>query len=149
MVVVVVSPGSTTTGLAPLLSNHEIQKALLQAAAFLGTETGGSSSKLQFGRIVVDPVAHRAWVDDNELALPRLEFRLLSFLCEHRDVVHTRGQLLRAVWGVGEQLTTRTVDNQVNRLRLKLGKASCQIQTVRGVGYRFVLGAASEPEKYE
>ena len=57
----------------------------------------------------------------------------------------TRDTLLSDVWGVQVDVTTRTVDTHVQRLRKKLGSAGGYIETLRGVGYRFLVpeGASS------
>ena len=93
---------------------------------------------LELGRLRIDPTAFRAWVDEGELDLTLLEFKLLLALYEHRDRVQTRAELLARAWGVGVSITTRTVDTHVKRLRDKLGRAGAYVQTVRGIGYRFV-----------
>jgi two-component system phosphate regulon response regulator PhoB len=92
---------------------------------------------LEFGCLRIDPAAFRAWVDDAELDLTLLEFKLLLALYENRDRVQTRPELLERAWGVGVSITTRTVDTHVKRLRDKLGRAGEYVQTVRGIGYRF------------
>lgn len=91
-----------------------------------------------FGRLRLDRQAHRAWVDDEELDLTALEFKLLSVLYERRDRVQSRSVLLDVVWGIRADVTTRTVDTHVKRLREKLGAARDYVETVRGVGYRFL-----------
>jgi two-component system phosphate regulon response regulator PhoB len=96
-----------------------------------------------FGRLRLDRQAHRAWVDGEELDLTALEFKLLSILHERRDRVQSRSVLLDVVWGIRADVTTRTVDTHVKRLREKLGAARDYVETVRGVGYRF-LGAPPE-----
>lgn len=88
-------------------------------------------------RLRVDPSRHRAWVDDEELVLTALEFRLLCTLATRRGRVQTRERLLSDVWGIDADVTTRTVDTHVKRLRQKLGPAGAYIETLRGVGYRF------------
>jgi two-component system phosphate regulon response regulator PhoB len=93
---------------------------------------------ISFGRLRIDPLAHRAWVDDREVELSALEFKLLLVLHERRNRVQSRSALLDSVWGVTADVTTRTVDTHVKRLREKLGEARSYIDTVRGVGYRFV-----------
>jgi two-component system, OmpR family, phosphate regulon response regulator PhoB len=100
-----------------------------------------------FGRLRIDPQAHRAWVDEQQVELSALEFRLLTNLYERRDRVQSRTRLLDDVWGVTADVTTRTVDTHVKRLREKLGEARDYIETVRGVGYRFVgtPDAVSQP----
>lgn len=93
--------------------------------------------ELSFGRLRVDSGGHRAWVDDREAVLTALEFRLLSTLLSRRGRVQTRERLLSDVWGIAADVTTRTVDTHVKRLRQKLGAAGEYIETLRGVGYRF------------
>ncbi|MCR9162559.1 MAG: response regulator transcription factor [Nannocystaceae bacterium] len=95
-----------------------------------------------FGRLKVDEEGHRVWVDDNELNLTALEFRLLSTFLSRKGRVQTRDALLHDVWGHTPGLPTRTVDTHVQRLRKKLGPASDYIETLRGVGYRFRTDAA-------
>jgi two-component system phosphate regulon response regulator PhoB len=97
----------------------------------------GEPSLIRFGRLKIDRDAHRAWVDDNEIALTALEFRLLHAFMSRRGRVQTREALLSDVWGIEADVTTRTVDTHVKRLREKLGEAGMYIETLRGVGYRF------------
>lgn len=93
---------------------------------------------VHFGCLHIDPEAHRAWVDDEEVRLTTTEFRLLLTLYERRNRVQTRITLLEDVWGMNAEAETRTVDTHVKRLREKLGKAESYIETVRGTGYRFI-----------
>lgn len=90
----------------------------------------------QVGALRVDGAAHRAFVDEVEVALTPLEFRLLVTLAGARGRVLTREALLDAVWGVTTDVEVRTVDTTVRRLRDKLGAAGAYLETVRGVGYR-------------
>ena len=99
---------------------------------------------IRFGGLVLDRSAHRAWVDDEEIQLTALEFKLLGTLYDRRDRVQSRGALLEDVWGASAEMATRTVDTHVKRLREKLGRAGDYIETVRGVGYRFL---ARPPEE--
>ncbi len=92
---------------------------------------------LRFGRLRVDREAHRAWVDEDEIVLTALEFRLLHAFLSRKGRVQTRDALLSDVWGIDAEVTTRTVDTHVKRLREKLGDAGQYIETLRGVGYRF------------
>jgi len=91
----------------------------------------------EFGCLRVDREAHRVWVNEAEVELTALEFKLLTTLHDRRNRVQTRGALLSDVWGIDADITTRTVDTHVKRLREKLGAAGEYIETVRGVGYRF------------
>ncbi|HEU4615889.1 MAG TPA: response regulator transcription factor [Kofleriaceae bacterium] len=97
----------------------------------------GEPALLRFGRLELDRNAHRAWVDKSELALTALEFKLLYAFMSRRGRVQTRDALLSDVWGIDADVTTRTVDTHVKRLREKLGEAGAYIETLRGVGYRF------------
>ena len=77
-------------------------------------------------------------VDGAAVRLTRREFELLKFLVENRNRVLSRDRLLERVWGYDRFIETRSVDVHVGRLRAKLGAAGQQIETVVGLGYRFV-----------
>ena len=77
-------------------------------------------------------------VDGGAVRLTRREFELLRFLVENRNRVLSRDRLLERVWGYDRFIETRSVDVHVGRLRAKLGNAGRQIETVVGLGYRFV-----------
>ncbi len=70
-----------------------------------------------------------------------MEFKLLQFLVENPGTLHSRDELLDAVWGYDAMPTTRTVDVHIAWLRQKLehnAKRPKYIQTVHGMGYKFV-----------
>jgi two-component system phosphate regulon response regulator PhoB len=96
-----------------------------------------TTPRATFGRLRIDREAHRVWVAEEEIALTALEFRLLLALFDGKNRVQTRSVLLDGVWGYDAEVTTRTVDTHVKRLRQKLGGAGDYIETIRGVGYRF------------
>ena len=77
-------------------------------------------------------------VDGVSVRLTRREFELLRYLVENRNRVLSRDRLLERVWGYDRLVETRSVDVHVGRLRGKLGVAGRQIETVVGLGYRFV-----------
>jgi DNA-binding response OmpR family regulator len=77
-------------------------------------------------------------VDGQPIRLTRREFELLRFLVDNRNRVLSRDRLLERVWGYERFIETRSVDVHVGRLRAKLGVAAHQIETVVGLGYRFV-----------
>lgn len=95
------------------------------------------AAMLEFGALRIDRGAHRVWVLGRELELTALEFKLLVTLHDRKNRVQTREALLSDVWGIQADITTRTVDTHVKRLREKLGVAGDYVETVRGVGYRF------------
>ena len=91
----------------------------------------------QFGGMKINPDSHEVFIDSEEIPLTALEFRLLKELVDKRGRVQSRDQLLTEVWGYSAEVTTRTVDTHIKRLREKLGSMGKYIQTIRGVGYKF------------
>jgi DNA-binding response OmpR family regulator len=90
------------------------------------------------GRLAIDFEAVSVRVSGSAVRLTKREFELLRFLVENRNRVLSRDRLLERVWGLDRQVETRSVDVHVGRLRGKLGQAGRQIETVIGMGYRFV-----------
>jgi len=121
-----------------------VRELVLRIRAILrrGGGADADQAREQVGPIRVDPAAHRAYVDGEEIALTALEFKLLTTFMSRLGRVQTREALLQDVWGVSSDLQTRTVDTHVKRLREKLGAGRDLIETVRGIGYRMV-----EPER--
>jgi len=99
---------------------------------------------IHFGSLRVDRDSQSVWIADHEVTFTPLEYRLLVTLHDRRGQVQSRDALLSDVWGISADLTTRTVDTHVKRLRGKLREAADYVQTVRGVGYRF----AASPEEH-
>jgi DNA-binding response OmpR family regulator len=88
--------------------------------------------------LVADFDAVAIAVDGVSIRLTRREYELLRHLVENRNRVLSRDRLLERVWGYDRVIETRSVDVHVGRLRGKLGAAGKQIETVVGLGYRFV-----------
>jgi DNA-binding response OmpR family regulator len=113
--------------------------ALLRRRRVRG-ETGVSRAVKKVGPIELDLTARRVAVNGAPIELTAKEFDLLAFFVAHPDRVHSREQLMEAVWGSRYFGTARTVDNFVARLRHHLGDTAEEpkhLETVRGVGYRF------------
>ena len=109
--------------------------------AVLRRRTGGATSAAALYRgkhLVADFEAVSVSVDGEPVKLTRREFELLRCLVENRNRVLSRERLLSRVWGYDESIETRSVDVHVGRLRSKLGPAGAQVQTIVGLGYRFV-----------
>jgi two-component system, OmpR family, phosphate regulon response regulator PhoB len=90
----------------------------------------------RLGPLEVDPGGYHVFVAGQEVHVSPLEMRLLVYLFESKGYVRSRRDLLTQVWGYQPEVTSRTVDTHVKRLRDKLGAAGPLIQTVRGLGYR-------------
>ena len=102
-----------------------------RAAAAASTTYQGKYLSADFDAVSVS-------VDGVAVRLTRREFELLRYLVENRNRVLSRDRLLERVWGYDRLIETRSVDVHVGRLRAKLGRAGQQIETVVGLGYRFV-----------
>ncbi|MFN7138902.1 MAG: response regulator [Limisphaerales bacterium] len=91
------------------------------------------------GDLVVDIPKHIVTIKGKKVDLTATEFRLLVTLVQRRGHVQSRDVLLRGVWEYDKLIDTRTVDTHMRRLREKLGPFGIKhLDTVRGVGYRFV-----------
>jgi DNA-binding response OmpR family regulator len=111
-------------------------KKLLQR----GETTAADPSQLKFGELLIDVPRHLISWRGKAIDLTATEFNLLTLLAQRRGRVQSREQLLRDVWEYNNLIDTRTVDTHMRRLREKLGPAAKHLDTVRGVGYRFVEG---------
>lgn len=105
------------------------------------TEAGGMVALRRFGELVIDEPRHMVTVRDEPVALTPLEFNLLTTLAAYPGRVYTRDQLLEQVWGADYFGDDHVVDVHIGNLRKKLSDDAAAprfIETVRGVGYRFV-----------
>jgi len=106
-------------------------------AATLRGRAVPESHVIEVQELRIDKDAYRVTVDSDDIRVPHLQFKLLVALVEGRDRVQSRRVLLREVWGIPGETTSRTVDTNVKRLRDRLRSAGRFIQSIRGVGYRF------------
>jgi two-component system alkaline phosphatase synthesis response regulator PhoP len=99
-----------------------------------------SNNSLRFKHLSIDPDRHEASTPNQTLDLTATEFKTLLALARHAGFVLTREQLIEQVWGIDFYGTDRVVDVYVGQVRRKLLDATGErlIQTVRGVGYKFV-----------
>lgn len=92
---------------------------------------------LSAGILIVDIPKYKVTINQKEIGLTPIEFKLLVTLMERQGRVQTRDRLLTDVWDMHAEVYTRTVDTHIKRLREKLGKAGKMIETITGLGYRF------------
>ncbi len=102
------------------------------------------SKTLQVDNLTIYEDEYRASLDGKDLGLTLTEFELVRYLVRHPRKAFTRQQLLETIWKDAMMVTERTVDAHIKNLREKLGAFARHIQTVRGVGYRFVQGDDAE-----
>ncbi|KNZ41061.1 response regulator transcription factor [Acetobacterium bakii] len=114
-------------------------KAVLRRTELLASKDEDS---IKIGELYIEPKAFEVYLDGKKLALTLKEYELLVFLASHPGQVLTRDQLLDQIWGFDYYGETRTVDVHIRYLRKKIEDQSLRgrkfIETVRGVGYRFV-----------
>lgn len=109
-------------------------KRLLRA----GEKSEPKSDRIEWKELIVDVPRHQVTVRSKAIELTATEFKLLTVLAQRKGRVQSREQLLHDVWEYDNLIDTRTVDTHMRRLREKLGVAAKYLDTVRGVGYRFV-----------
>lgn len=121
------------------------RELVARVRAMLRRPRAGTSEQpdtsLRFGDLTIDPGQRRVWQGDREVYLTALEFDLLAVLSSRPGFVFSRSQLLERVWGEDYFGDDHVVDVHVANLRKKLEEDSANpryVQTVRGVGYRFV-----------
>jgi two-component system phosphate regulon response regulator PhoB len=117
-----------------------VRELILRVKAVLKRGVSNSDNvevQRQFGELKIDVDSHEVCVNDEQISLTALEFKLLRQLVDRRGRVQSRDQLLSDVWGYSSDVTTRTVDTHIKRLREKLGDMGKYVQTIRGVGYKF------------
>jgi len=110
-----------------------VKNVLKRAAA-----ESGDAERIQFRDLLIDQPRHQVTYLGKPLDLTATEFKLVIVLAERKGRVQSREQLLKDVWGYNSMIDTRTVDTHMRRLRDKLGGAAKYLDTVRGVGYRFL-----------
>lgn len=99
-----------------------------------------ATNTLRFEHLSIDPDRHEVWASEQAIEMTTTEFKVLLELARHAGRVLTREQLIDLVWGMDFYGTDRVVDVYVGQVRRKLEQATGEslIQSVRGVGYKFV-----------
>jgi two-component system alkaline phosphatase synthesis response regulator PhoP len=127
-----------------LTKPFEVMELLARIEALLRRSAGKNQNSgpdtFHFGDVAIDFRRAEVKLKNAPVELSAMEFKLLQFLIENRDAVHSRDQLLDAVWGYDAMPTTRTVDVHIAWLRQKLEtnpKYPQYIHTVHGMGYKF------------
>ena len=120
------------------------QVILAHVKAVLRRSGVEESKTLQVDNLTIYEDEYRASLDGKDLGLTLTEFELVRYLVRHPRKAFTRQQLLETIWKDAMMVTERTVDAHIKNLREKLGPFAKHIQTVRGVGYRFVRDDTGE-----
>ena len=131
-----------------MIKPFSVRELLLRIKAIIRrtrSKTPQESSLITFGDLTLDIPGHQVFIGGHECALTALEFKLLVVLVQRKGRVQTRDTLLSDVWDMNADITTRTVDTHIKRLREKLDTVGEYIETVRGVGYRFAACPNEKP----
>ncbi|HYG81867.1 MAG TPA: response regulator transcription factor [Pyrinomonadaceae bacterium] len=115
-----------------------VRELMARVRAVLRRVDERASERYEDGRLRIDFADMRVACGGASVRLTRKEFALLSALARSAGRVATRQRLLDDVWGHQYYGDTRTLDVHIRRLRQKLGPCGASIETVVGVGYRFV-----------
>ena len=121
-----------------IVKPFSVKEVIARVRAVLRRSENGASPKYQDERIAVDFDDMRLACDGEDVKLTRKEFALLEHLIKNIGRVATRQQLLDNVWGYSYFGDTRTLDVHIRRLRQKMNECGNSIETVVGVGYRFI-----------
>ena len=109
--------------------------------ALLRRTTGDNEEILDIAGITVNKIAHTVTIDGKEIDLSFKEFELLKYLAKNEGRAVAREELINQIWGYDFIGESRTLDVHINSLRKKIGSEYAHwIQSVRQVGYRFVVG---------
>jgi two-component system phosphate regulon response regulator PhoB len=120
-----------------IVKPFSLRELVARCRAALRRRTATAATPARHGRLCIDTEGRRVWLDQQEVRLTALEFRLLTTLVDRRGRAQTRDALRAAAQDAQPGLTTRSIDAHVRRLREKLGDAVDSVQTLRGVGYLF------------
>lgn len=101
-----------------------------------------SHQRVEIGRLILDFKSYNAWENETSVILTHKEFEILRYFWENKNHTISRSQLLEDVWGYDQDITTRTIDNFILKLRQKIEKNPSHPQniiTVHGIGYKLIL----------
>ncbi|MBK9451695.1 MAG: response regulator transcription factor [Bacteroidetes bacterium] len=115
----------------------KIRSLLHRLGALQRRGTKPPQESLQAGPFVIDREKYLIIKHGEEIKLPRKEFELLHLLVSMRNKVVTREKIFEEIWGQDVIVVDRTIDVHIRRIRIKIGEQ--YIQTVKGVGYKFVV----------
>ncbi len=112
--------------------------ARIKAVLRRGAPRDLSKDRVVIRDLVIDSGKHEVRIEDEIVSLTSTEFKLLHHLASSKGRAFSREQLLNKVVGMGVVVVDRNIDVHIRAVRKKLGNHSNMIQTIRGVGYRFV-----------
>jgi len=115
--------------------------------AIVRRELKDSRMSLKLGDLRLEVATHRAWKREKQLVLSPKEFLVLKYFMNNPDIVLSRTAILEEVWDYSNNIDANVVDQYVSYLRKKIDYpfGDSSIETVRGVGYRFIIPSTAKP----
>ena len=121
-----------------IVKPFSIKEVIARVRAVLRRSEKENEPKYADDKLTVDFADMRVICEGSDVRLTRKEFALLTHLIQNSGRVAARQQLLDNVWGYSYFGDTRTLDVHIRRLRQKLGNCGGCVETVVGIGYRFI-----------
>ena len=90
-----------------------------------------------YGGIIIDSKGRTVTVDGKQIEMSLREYELLKYLVDNKGIALSRDKILNNVWNYDYYGDSRTIDSHIKKIRHKLGKKGKNIQTIRGIGYKF------------
>lgn len=115
-------------------------KAILRRTS--NTSDAKTSGETVIGKLVVNFNTYEAQTNNESVKMSHKEFEILHYLYNNSSKIISRDDILEKVWGIDNEITTRTIDNFILRLRQKIElkpDSPKTIHTVHGIGYKMVL----------
>lgn len=103
--------------------------------ALIRRGAGAAEPTIRLGRLELDTVGKRAWLDGKALELSAREWAALEFLASRVNRIVNKEQIMQALYRWDEEITPNAIEKFISRLRNKLEPAGITIRTVRGLGY--------------
>ena len=122
-----------------------LRELLARIKAVLRRNTADSATdagETKIGKLVINFSSYQAFQDDAEVKMSHKEFEILNYLLKHKNQTVSRNDLMEKVWGIDFEITTRTVDNFILRLRQRVETNPNEpkiILTVHGIGYKLII----------
>ena len=124
---------------SPSVLVARIRSALRRSGRLSDSQSGFlEDGSRAYGSLIINPAMFETAVDGEKVDLTATEFKILLALTRRPGMVFTRSRILEELYGRMKAVTDRAIDVHMTSLRRKLGKAGNLIETIRGVGYRFL-----------
>lgn len=105
--------------------------------ALLKSTRAEENGTKDYGGIIIDSKGRTVTVDGKQIEMSLREYELLKYLVDNKGIALSRDKILNNVWNYDYYGDSRTIDSHIKKIRHKLGKKGKNIQTIRGIGYKF------------